>query len=147
MSRQIYVSYILCTTHKVKQMRFFYKCRNNINESTIRMCIANCLLSLIFSASKLTKWITLRELSEFHNDIISSEGILFNVFDPESTKDNRSLSAATLSTEEKVIYYIYMLSQMVKSVFDIFHKTVQARIKICSSQLFNCGFVEHFLLY
>lgn len=72
--------------------------------------IANWLLSLIFSVSKLTKCITLRELSEFHNDTISNEGILFNVFDPEFTKDNRSPSAATLSIQEKVTYCIYAFS-------------------------------------
>jgi len=39
----------------------------------------------------------------------------------------------------------YMLSHMVKSVCDIFHKTVQEKDK--NMQFFNCGFLEHFLLH
>lgn len=66
--------------------QIFHKCRCNINERTIRMCIADCLFSLPFSVSKVTKWITFRELSEFLNNIISNKGIHFNVFDPQSEK-------------------------------------------------------------
>lgn len=103
-SQQIYVSYILCSTQK---SGVFYMCKSSSNERTLIMCIANCQLLPAFFVCKLTRQITLRELPEFHYDIIPNEGDIFNLFDPKSRKDNRSLSTATFSIQEKMTYCIY----------------------------------------
>lgn len=116
---------------KWKKWDFLYKCRSNINERTIRMWLQIvCFCSYFLSVN----WLNVSPSESFLSSIMilfpMKESFLMSLI--QSSQKTIEVSVQQHFPYRKKWHTAYILSQSVKSVRGIFHKTVQARIKIRS---------------